>query len=570
MVTAVAAEAKPKKPVPSDIEIAQAAKMLPIAEVAKKLGIPDEAIQLYGRYKAKISLNYIDTLKGKPNGKLVLVTAISPTPAGEGKTTTTVGLGDALNQIGKNAMICLREPSLGPVFGMKGGAAGGGYAQVVPMEDINLHFTGDFGAIQLANNLLAAMIDNHINHGNELGFDVRRITWKRVLDMNDRALREITVALGGPANGFPREDGFDIVVASEVMAIFCLSTSIKDLKERLGKIVCGYTRDQKPILAKDLKTHGAMAALLKDALAPNLVQTLEHSPAMIHGGPFANIAHGCNSVLATQTALKLADYVVTEAGFGADLGAEKFIDIKCRKTGLRPSAVVLVATIRALKYHGGVDVKELGKENLEALARGISNIERHVNNIRNNYGLPCVVAINHRTEDTDAEVKMLQDKMAHHQAKVILARHWAEGGKGATDVAKEVVRLCEEPNSFKFVYDENDTLWDKMKSIATKIYGASDITADSKVRAQIKKLQESGYGHYPICVAKTQYSFSTDPQLRGAPSGHVVNVREVRLAAGAEFIVMVCGDIMTMPGLPKVPSACAIDVTDDGKITGLF
>jgi len=569
MVSAVAPEAK-SKPVPSDIEIAQAAKVKPIAEIAKKLGIPDEAIELYGRYKAKVSLGYIDTLKGKPNGKLILVTAISPTPAGEGKTTTTVGLGDALNQIGKKAMICLREPSLGPVFGMKGGAAGGGYAQVVPMEDINLHFTGDFGAIQLANNLLAAMIDNHINHGNELGFDVRRITWKRVLDMNDRALREITVALGGPANGFPREDGFDIVVASEVMAIFCLSTSIKDLKERLGKIVCGYTRDQKPILAKDLKTHGAMAALLKDALAPNLVQTLEHSPAMIHGGPFANIAHGCNSVLATQTALKLADYVVTEAGFGADLGAEKFIDIKCRKTGLKPSAVVLVATIRALKYHGGIDVKELGKENLEALAKGITNIERHVNNIRNNYGLPCVVAINHRTEDTDAEVKMLQEKMAHHGAKVILARHWAEGGKGATDLAKEVVRLCDEPNDFKFVYDENLPLWDKMKAIAQKIYGAADITADSKVRAQIKKYQESGYGHYPVCVAKTQYSFSTDPQLRGAPSGHTVNVREVRLAAGAEFIVMVCGDIMTMPGLPKVPSAVNIDVTDDGKITGLF
>jgi len=570
MVTAVAAEAKPKKPVPSDIEIAQAAKMLPIAEVAKKLGIPDEAIQLFGRYKAKVALPYIDTLKGKPDGKLILVTAISPTPAGEGKTTTTVGLGDALNQIGKKAMICLREPSLGPVFGMKGGAAGGGYAQVVPMEDINLHFTGDFNAIQLANNLLAAMIDNHINHGNELGFDVRRIAWKRVLDMNDRALRQITVALGGPANGFPREDGFDIVVASEVMAIFCLSMSIKDLKERLGKIVCGYTREQKPILAKDLKTHGAMAALLKDALAPNLVQTLEHSPAMIHGGPFANIAHGCNSVLATQTALKLADYVVTEAGFGADLGAEKFIDIKCRKTGLKPSAVVLVATIRALKYHGGIDVKELGRENLDALAKGITNIERHVNNIRNNYGLPCVVAINHRTEDTDAEVKMLQDKMAHHGAKVILARHWAEGGKGAADVAREVVRLCDEPTDFKYVYETDLPLWDKMKAIATKIYGAADITADSKVRAQIKKYQESGYGHYPICVAKTQYSFSTDPQLRGAPSGHVVNVREVRLAAGAEFIVMVCGDIMTMPGLPKVPSACAIDVTDDGKITGLF
>jgi formate--tetrahydrofolate ligase len=554
----------------SDIDIAQKAKMKPIGEIAQKLGIPEEAMSAYGRYKAKISLDYVQSLTKKKDGKLVLVTAISPTPAGEGKTTTTVGLGDALNHIGKKAVICLREPSLGPVFGMKGGAAGGGYAQVVPMEDINLHFTGDFNAIQLANNLLAAMIDNHINHGNELGFDVRRIAWKRVLDMNDRALRSITVALGGPANGFPREDGFDIVVASEVMAIFCLSTSLKDLKERLGKIVCGYTRDQKPILAKDLKTHGAMAALLKDALSPNLVQTLEHSPAFIHGGPFANIAHGCNSVLATQTALKLGDYVITEAGFGADLGAEKFVDIKCRKAGLKPSAVVLVATIRALKYHGGIEVKELGKENLEALAKGITNIERHVNNIRNNYGLPCVVAINHRTEDTDAEVKMLQEKMAHHGAKVILARHWAEGGKGAVEVAKEVVRLCEEPNDFKFVYEEQAPLWDKMKAIATKIYGASDITADSKVRAQIKKLQESGYGHYPICVAKTQYSFSTDPQLRGAPSGHVVNIREVRLAAGAEFVVMICGDIMTMPGLPKVPSACAIDVNDEGKITGLF
>ncbi|QJR13963.1 formate--tetrahydrofolate ligase [Usitatibacter palustris] len=557
----------------SDIEIAQKAKVKPIAEIAKKLGIPESAMVPYGHTKAKIALDYIDTLKSKPDGKLILVTAISPTPAGEGKTTTTVGLGDALNHIGKKAIVCLREPSLGPVFGMKGGAAGGGYAQVVPMEDINLHFTGDFGAIQLANNLLAAMIDNHINHGNELNFDVRRIAWKRVLDMNDRALRQITVALGGPANGFPREDGFDIVVASEVMAIFCLSTSLKDLKERLGNIVCGYTKDkeQKPILAKDLKTHGAMAALLKDALAPNLVQTLEHSPAFIHGGPFANIAHGCNSVLATQTALKLGDYVVTEAGFGADLGAEKFIDIKCRKAGLKPAAVVLVATIRALKYHGGIEVKELSKgENLEALAKGITNIERHVNNIRNNYGLPCVVAINHRTEDTDAEVKLLQDKLAHHGAKVILARHWAEGGKGAVDVAKEVVRLCEEPNDFKFVYDEQLPLWDKMKAIATKIYGASDITADSKIRAQIKKLQEGGYGHYPICVAKTQYSFSTDAALRGAPSGHVVNIREVRLAAGAEFIVLVCGDIMTMPGLPKVPSACSIDIDDTGKITGLF
>jgi len=553
----------------SDIEIAQKAKAKPIGEIASKLGIPNSAIEPYGHYKAKIGLDYVSSLKSKPDGKLILVTAISPTPAGEGKTTTTVGLGDALNHIGKKAIICLREPSLGPVFGMKGGAAGGGYAQVIPMEDINLHFTGDFGAIQLANNLLAAMIDNHIHQGNELGFDVRRIAWKRVLDMNDRALRDIVVSLGGPGNGYPRQDGFDIVVASEVMAIFCLSTSIKDLKERLGKIVCGYTKDQKPILASDLKTHGAMAALLKDALAPNLVQTLEHSPAFIHGGPFANIAHGCNSVLATQTALKLGDYVVTEAGFGADLGAEKFIDIKCRKAGLKPAAVVLVATVRALKFHGGIEVKDLKGENLEALSKGIANIERHVNNIRNNYGLPCVVAINHRTEDTDAEIKLLQDKMAHHGAKVIVARHWAEGGKGAVDVAKEVVRLCEEPTDFKFVYEESLPLWDKMKAIATKIYGAADITADSKVRGQIKKLQEN-YGHYPVCVAKTQYSFSTDPQLRGAPSGHVVNIREVRLAAGAEFIVMVCGDIMTMPGLPKVPSAVSIDITDEGKITGLF
>ncbi len=553
----------------SDIEIAQAATPHPISKIAADLGIPDSALEPFGRTKAKISLNFIDTLANRPDGKLILVTAISPTPAGEGKTTTTVGLGDALNHIGKRAVICLREPSLGPVFGMKGGAAGGGQAQVIPMEDINLHFTGDFNAIALANNLLAAMIDNHIHHGNELGFDVRRITWKRVMDMNDRALREITASLGGPGNGFPRQDGFDIVVASEVMAIFCLATSINDLKERLGNIVCGYTRDQEPILARQLQTHGAMAALLKDALAPNLVQTLEHSPAFIHGGPFANIAHGCNSVLATKTALKLADYVVTEAGFGADLGAEKFVDIKCRKAGLQPAAAVLVATIRALKFHGGVDVKALGQENLQALEKGIANIERHVNNIRNHYGLACVVAINHRTEDTDAEVKLLMDKLAQKGVKVILARHWAEGGKGAVDLAHEVVRLCELPSTFKFVYQDSESLWDKMKAIATKIYGASDNTADAKVRVQIKKLQES-YGNYPVCVAKTQYSFSTDPSLRGAPSGHVVNIREVRLAAGAQFVVMVCGDIMTMPGLPKVPSACAIDVGPDGKIIGLF
>ena len=556
---------------PSDIEIAQKAKMLRITEVAKKLGIPEDKLEPYGHYKAKVSLDYIATLKDKPNGRLILVTAISPTPAGEGKTTTTVGLGDALNHIGKKAIVCLREPSLGPVFGMKGGAAGGGYAQVVPMEDINLHFTGDFNAIALANNLLAALIDNHIHHGNELGFDVRRITWKRVMDMNDRALRDIVVSLGGPANGYPREDGFDIVVASEIMAIFCLATSLKDLKERISKIVVGYTRDQKPILAKDVKAQGAMTALLKDALHPNLVQTLENTPAFIHGGPFANIAHGCNSVIATQTALKFGDYVVTEAGFGADLGAEKFIDIKCRKSGLRPDAVVIVATIRALKYHGGIDLKELNKENLAALEKGIANLERHVNNVRNHYGLPCVVSINHFTFDTPAEIELLKSKMAHQNAPVILARHWAEGGKGAEEVARAVVKMIDTtPTDFKFVYDEQATLWDKITTIAQKIYGASEVTADSKVRGQIKKLQDDGYGHYPVCVAKTQYSFSTDPALRGAPSGHVINVREVRLAAGAEFVVMVCGDIMTMPGLPKVPSANAIDVGDDGKIVGLF
>jgi len=555
----------------SDIEIAQAAKMQRIGKVADKLGIPEDQLVPYGHYKAKISLEYVDSLAKKQDGKLILVTAISPTPAGEGKTTTTVGLGDALNKIGKKAVICLREPSLGPVFGVKGGAAGGGYAQVVPMEDINLHFTGDFGAIGLANNLLSAAIDNHIHHGNALGIDVRRIAWKRVMDMNDRALRDITVGLGGPGNGYPRQDGFDIVVASEVMAIFCLSNSLKDLKTRLGNIVIGYTREQKPVHARDLKVHGAMTVLLKDALQPNLVQTLENNPAFIHGGPFANIAHGCNSVIATKTALKLADYVVTEAGFGADLGAEKFIDIKCRKSGLRPSAVVIVATIRALKYHGGVDLKELNKENLSALEKGIANLERHVNNVRNHYGLPCVVSINQFTFDTTAEVELLKKKMAHHEAPVLLAKHWAEGGAGAADVARAVVDLIDKvPTNFKYVYEDALPLWDKVKAVATKIYGAADVTADSKVRAQIKRLQEEGYGHYPICIAKTQYSFSTDPQLRAAPSGHMINIREVRLAAGAEFIVMVCGDVMTMPGLPKVPSAEKIDLTDDGKVVGLF
>jgi formate--tetrahydrofolate ligase len=556
---------------PSNIEIAQQAKMKPIVPLAReRLGIPEEDLEPYGRFKAKISLEYIDKLKDRPDGKLILVTAISPTPAGEGKTTTTVGLGDALNRIGKKTMICLREPALGPVFGMKGGAAGGGYAQVVPMEDINLHFTGDFAAIALANNLLAALIDNHIYQGNQLGFDVRRITWRRVVDVNDRALREVVVGLGGPGNGYPRQDGFDIVVASEVMAIFCLATSLTDLKERLGKIVVGYTAAQKPILARAVNGHGAMAALLKDAFKPNLVQTLENNPAFIHGGPFANIAHGCNSVMATRTALKLADYVVTEAGFGADLGGEKFVDIKCRKAGLTPSASVIVATIRALKFHGGIEVPELGKENLAALEKGLVNLERHIENVTKLFGLPCVVSINSRAEDTEAETKLLIERMSSHGVKVIHARHYAEGSAGAVEVAKEVVRLCEQPNHFKFVYEESIPLWDKMKAIATKIYHASDITADSKVRTQIKQLQEAGYGHYPVCVAKTQYSFSTDPKLRGAPSHHVVNVREVRLAAGAEFVVMICGDIMTMPGLPKVPAANTIDIDASGKIVGLF
>jgi len=556
---------------PSDIEIAQAAKLQRIASVAReKLGISEEHLEPYGHYKAKLSLKYVDSLRNRKDGKLVLVTAMTPTPAGEGKTTTTVGLGDALNRIGKKAIICIREPSLGPVFGIKGGAAGGGYAQVVPMEDINLHFTGDFSAIGLANNLLAAALDNHIHHGNELGIDVRRVAWRRVVDMNDRALRDIVVALGGTANGFPRQDGFDIVVASEVMAIFCLATSLVDLKKRLGNIVCAYTRDGKPVCARDLKVDGAMTVLLKDALSPNIVQTLENNPAFIHGGPFANIAHGCNSVIATQAALKLADYVVTEAGFGADLGAEKFIDIKCRKSGLRPQAVVIVATIRALKFHGGVDLKEVTKENLAALEKGIANLERHVNNVRNHYGLPCVVSINRFDHDTQAEIELLKRKMAHHEAPVILATHWGEGAKGATELARTVVELIESvPANFKYVYPDEMPLWDKVRAIATKIYGASEVTADSKVRGQIRKLQDEGYGSYPVCVAKTQYSFSTDPQLRAAPSGHVLNVREVRLAAGAEFVVMVCGDIMTMPGLPKLPSANKIDLVD-GKVVGLF
>jgi len=554
----------------SDIEIAQAANMQPIAKLAQeKLGIAPEHLEPYGHYKAKVSLNFLDQLKDQPQGKLVLVTAISPTPAGEGKTTTTVGLGDALNYIGKKAIICLREPSLGPVFGVKGGAAGGGHAQIVPMEDINLHFTGDFSAIALANNLLAAMIDNHIHHGNELGIDVRRIQWKRVVDMNDRALRHIVQSLGGPANGYPREDGFDIVVASEVMAIFCLATSLEDLKTRLGNIVVGYTREQKAVYARDLQAHGAMTVLLKDALAPNLVQTLENNPAFVHGGPFANIAHGCNTVLATQSALRLADYVVTEAGFGADLGAEKFLDIKCRKSGLRPSAAVIVATVRAMKYHGGADLKTITEENLSAVDKGIVNLERHVENVSTVYGIPCVVSINRFNSDTPAEIDMLKQRMSALGVKVVLATHWSDGGKGAAELAQIVVELCDQPSTPRFVYEENETLWDKINLIAKRVYRASEVTCDAKVRAQIRKLQDDGYGHYPVCVAKTQYSFSTDPQLRGAPEGHVINVREVRLAAGAEFVVMVCGDIMTMPGLPKVPSAAKIDWVD-GKVVGLF
>jgi formate--tetrahydrofolate ligase len=554
----------------SDLEIAQAANKRPILELATdRLGIPTEQLEPYGRFKAKLSLEYIDTLASRPNGKLVLVTAISPTPAGEGKTTTTVGLGDALNHIGKRAIMCLREPSLGPVFGMKGGAAGGGMAQIVPMEDINLHFTGDFNAIALANNLLAALIDNHIHHGNKLSIDVRRVNWRRVVDLNDRALRNIVVGLGGTANGFPREDHFDIVVASEIMAIFCLVNNLKDLKERLGNIVIGYSLTGKPILARDLQAQGAMTALLKEALAPNLVQTLENNPAIVHGGPFANIAHGCNTVLATATALKLADYVVTEAGFGADLGAEKFFDIKCRKSGLTPSAVVLVATVRALKYHGGVEVKNVGTENLDALRAGLVNLERHIHNITQNFGLPCVVAINHRTEDTPAEIALLQATTAALGVEVVLAKHWAQGGAGAADLAHAVVKLCEQPNHFKFLYQDSDSLWDKVQAIATKTYGAASITADAKVRAQIAQLQSDGYGELPVCIAKTQYSFSTDAKLRGAPSGHVLTIREVRLSAGAGFVVMVCGDIMTMPGLPAVPAANGIDVNDAGQITGL-
>jgi formate--tetrahydrofolate ligase len=554
---------------PADIDIAHAATMQRISKIAAGLGIPDEFVEPYGRYKAKISLDYLDSLPANPNAKLILVTAISPTPAGEGKTTTSVGLGDGLRAIGKRAMICLREPSLGPVFGMKGGAAGGGYAQIVPMEDINLHFTGDFNAIALAHNLLSALLDNHIHHGNALDIDTRRVAWKRVIDMNDRALRDITIALGGPPNGFPRSDGFDIVVASEIMAIFCLATSLEDLRRRIGNIVIGYNRAKEPILASQLNAPGAMTVLLKDAFQPNLVQTLENTPAFVHGGPFANIAHGCNSVVATTAALKLADYVVTEAGFGADLGAEKFVDIKCRKSGLRPSAAVIVATVRAIKYHGGADMKTITEENLAALEAGLVNLQRHINNVQSVYGIPCVVSINQFDADTDAEIALLRAGVSAMGAAVVLASHWANGGKGAAELAQIVVDLCEQPSRLNFVYEDSATLWEKVTAIATRIYGATEATADAKVRAQIATLQAAGYGHFPVCVAKTQYSFSTDPSLRGAPSAHQLNVREVRLSAGAEFIVMVCGDVMTMPGLPKVPSSERIDLVD-GRIVGLF
>ena len=554
----------------SDIAIARRATLRPVVDLAReRLGIAAEHVLPFGHHKAKLSLPFVRSLEGRPEGKLVLVTAISPTPAGEGKTTTTVGLGDALNHIGKRALIALREPSLGPVFGLKGGATGGGRAQVVPMEDINLHFTGDFHAVAAAHNLLAATLDNHIHHGNALGIDTRRIALRRVMDMNDRALRHITVGLGGPGNGFVREDGFDIVVASEVMAILCLATSVADLKARLARIVVAETRDRRPVTAADLKVHGAMAVLLKDALAPNLVQTLENNLALLHGGPFANIAHGCNSVLATRTALRLADYVVTEAGFGADLGAEKFIDIKCRTSGLRPACAVVVATVRALKFHGGVDLPDLGRENLEALGRGLANIERHLHNLRQVFGLPVVVGINHFKSDTEAEHALLRERIGALGVAVHSCHHWAEGGPGAAALAHEVVRLCERPSTLRFAYDDALPLWEKLRAVATRTYGAADISAPPAVKRQVQALQDAGHGHLPVCVAKTQYSFSTDPALRGAPSGHVVELREVRLSAGAGFVVMVCGDIMTMPGLPKVPAAERIDLDDEGRIVGL-
>ncbi|MCH8212474.1 MAG: formate--tetrahydrofolate ligase [Proteobacteria bacterium] len=553
----------------SDIEIARVADMLPIAEVGAKLGIPAEALIQYGPYKGKVSFEFIDGLAGRPDGKLVLVTAITPTPAGEGKTTTTVGLGDALNRLGKRATICLREPSLGPCFGIKGGAAGGGYAQVVPMEDINLHFTGDFHAIGVANNLLSALIDNHIYWGNGLGFDLRRISWRRVVDMNDRALRSITCGLGGVANGFAREDGFDITVASEVMAIFCLATDLKDLEARLGKIVVGQTRGREPIHARDLKAPGPMSVLLRDALPPNLVQTLENNPAFIHGGPFANIAHGCNSVIATRTALKLADYVVTEAGFGADLGAEKFFDIKCRKAGLKPDATVIVATVRALKMHGGVGKDELGRENVAAVTAGCANLARHLENIKI-FGVPVVVAINRFINDTEAELEAIRASAREQGAAAVVCTHWADGGAGTQELAEQVIELVESGAAdFTPLYEDSLPLWDKVERIATRIYGASGIDADARVRKTFDELQGT-YGHFPVCMAKTQYSLSADPALKGAPSGHVVPIRDVRVSAGAGFVVVVTGAIMTMPGLPRTPAADTICLDDQGRIEGLF
>ncbi|MDG1932366.1 MAG: formate--tetrahydrofolate ligase [Luminiphilus sp.] len=559
----------------SDIDIAQAATPKPITEIAEALKIPDAALEPYGRIKGKVSLDWLLEQPVRESARMILVTAVSPTPAGEGKTTTTVGLGDALKHIGKDVAICLREPSLGPVFGMKGGAAGGGYAQVIPMEDINLHFNGDLHAIGVANNLLSALLDNHIHHGNALGIDVRRVTWKRVLDMNDRALRDITVSLGGPGNGYPREDGFDIVVASEIMAIFCLATDLDDLKTRLGRIVVAYTREREPVTASDLKAEGALTAVLKDALSPNLVQTLEGTPSFVHGGPFANIAHGCNSVIATMAGLRLADYVVTEAGFGADLGAEKFIDIKCRSAGIRPSAGVLVATIRALKFHGGVAREDLTQENLPALRAGLANLNRHINNLRENYGVPAVVSINQFVSDTDAEVELVMEHCKALGVQVALSSHWANGGAGATELAHMVAEICDADSTpantphDSFVYPNELSLWEKLEAVATKVYHASEITANGKVRDRLKELTDGGYGHLPVCIAKTPYSFSTDPALKGAPDGHVMDIREVRLSVGAGFVVAICGDVMTMPGLPKVPASEKIDVID-GQIVGLF
>ncbi len=554
----------------TDIEIARAAKMQPIVQVSQKIGIPEDSVINYGKYKAKVSLDFIDSLKDKSDGKLILVTAMTPTPAGEGKTTTTVGLGDALNAIGKKTIICLREPSLGPCFGMKGGAAGGGFAQVVPMEDINLHFTGDFHAIGAAHNLLSAMLDNHIYWGNELGIDVRRITWRRVVDMNDRSLREIVSSIGGPGNGYPQESGFYITVASEVMAILCLASDLDDLEKRLGNIVVAYTRDKKPILASDLNAHGAMTVLLKDALMPNLVQTIENNPAFLHGGPFANIAHGCNTVLATKTALKLGDYVVTEAGFGADLGAEKFFDIKCRKANLKPAVAVVVSTIRALKMHGGVSKDNLSIENVQAVKAGLSNLEKHISNLKQ-FNVPVTVAVNSFSTDTEVEFTEIKEFCKKINVEAFLCTHWANGSTGTKELAQKVVQLSENTeNNFKTLYEDSLPLWEKTNMIAQNIYGAQEIVASKEVQLQYKNFQESGYGHFPICMAKTQYSFSTDPNLKGAPTGHIVEIKELRLSAGAEFIVAVAGEIMTMPGLPKIPSANLIRLNSQNQIEGLF